>query len=275
VAEREGGRQAGEQAAEAGGQRRPVIVVENLVAGYDGTVVLEGVSFEVYEGEVLFVLGESGSGKSTLLKHLVGLQTARSGRILFGGVDLAKAKEAELEKVRTRIGVLFQGGALVGSMTLGENVALPLSRHLEMPPDFLKMIVRMKLDMVNLGGYENHLPAEVSGGMKNRAGLARAIALDPTVLLLDEPTAGLDPITAREIDELIWKFNTGLGTTIVIVSQDVRSMLNIGNRAILLNGATRRIDAVGSPRQLAADPPTPLAARFFRIATGGHKEGQP
>jgi phospholipid/cholesterol/gamma-HCH transport system ATP-binding protein len=192
-------------------------------------------------------------------------------------VDLARAKERELEEVRTRIGVLFQGGALLGSMTLGENVALPLSRHLEMSPELTQMVVRMKLDMVNLGGYENHLPVEVSGGMKNRAGLARAIALDPTVLLLDEPTSGLDPITAREIDDLIWKFNTGIGTTMVIVSQDIRSVLNIGHRAILLDSATRGIDAVGRPSELAADPPTPLVGRFFGSAAAqrGHGEQVP
>jgi phospholipid/cholesterol/gamma-HCH transport system ATP-binding protein len=250
------------------GGRRAVIVVENLTAGYTAEAVLKGVSFEVYEGEILFILGESGSGKSTLLKHLIGLRHALAGRVLFDGVDLARARERELEKVRTRIGVLFQGGALLGSMTLGENVELPLLRHRELSSELLRMVVRMKLDMVNLGGYENHLPVEVSGGMKNRAGLARALALDPTVLFLDEPTSGLDPITAREIDELIRKFNAGIGTTMVIVSQDIHSVLSIGHRAILLDGSTGGIDAVGPPRELAASPPTPLVARFFHSAEG-------
>jgi phospholipid/cholesterol/gamma-HCH transport system ATP-binding protein len=248
------------------GEPRALIVVEDLAAGYTSEAVLEGVSFEVYEGEIFFILGESGSGKSTLLRHLMGLRPALAGRVLFDGVDLARARERELERVRGRIGVLFQGGALLGSMTLGENVELPLLRHRELSPELLQLIVRAKLDMVNLGGYENHLPSEVSGGMKNRAGLARAIALDPKVLFLDEPTSGLDPNTALEIEELILKLNTGIGTTMVIVSQDIHSVLSIGHRAVLLDASTRGIDAVGSPRELRAHPPTPFAGRFFHSA---------
>jgi phospholipid/cholesterol/gamma-HCH transport system ATP-binding protein len=228
------------------GSPQPVIVVEELTAAYEDRVVLESVSFEIYRGEILFILGQSGCGKSTLLKHIIGLQPPRSGRVVVGGIDLAAASESELEEVRSRIGVLFQGGALLGSMTLGQNLALPLQRHLQIPPELEEQIVRMKLSMVNLGGYENHLPAELSGGMKNRAGLARALVLDPMVLFLDEPTSGLDPITAREIDDLICKFNEDIGMTMVIVSQDMRSVANIA-----------------------------FAARFFRSAEQGRVEQEP
>jgi phospholipid/cholesterol/gamma-HCH transport system ATP-binding protein len=242
----------------------PIIAVEDLVAAYGEQRVLGGLSFEVHRGEVFFVVGESGCGKSTLLKNLVGLHPPEGGRIRVCGVDIGTASDGELEQVRTRLGVLFQGGALLGSLTVGENVALPLLRHLQAPPELLERIVRMKLAMVNLAGYENHMPAELSGGMKNRVGLARAFALDPLVLLLDEPTSGLDPINAGEIDELIARFNRSLGTTMVIVSQDMRSVFSIGQRVMLLDKDRRGIAAIGSPEELRAHPPTPFAARFFQ-----------
>ncbi len=241
-----------------------IIEVDNLTAAYGEEEVLENVSFQVRTGEVFFILGESGCGKSTLLKHIFGLHPVRSGRIRVCGVEITSAGEAELEQVRARMGILFQGGALLGSLTVGQNVALPLERYLELPPELLELIVRMKLAMVNLAGYENHLPAELSGGMKNRAGLARAFALDPAVIFLDEPTSGLDPITAAEIDDLIRKFNRGIGTTMVIVSQDMRSVFEIGDRVLLLDRNVRGVAAVGAPRALREAPPGPLAARFFR-----------
>ncbi len=242
----------------------PIVVVENLVAAYEGRPVLEGVSFGAWPGEILFIVGQSGCGKSTLLKCIVGLHPLEAGSVRLCGVDIATARDAALEQVRARVGVLFQGGALLGSLTVGENVALPLLHHLEIPPDLLTLMVRMKLSMVNLAGYENHMPAELSGGMRNRAGLARAFALDPAIILLDEPTSGLDPINAREIDELIRKFNQSLGTTMVIVSQDMRSVFAIGQRVILLDKERRGIAAIGTPGELRSSPPSELAARFFQ-----------
>ncbi len=241
----------------------PVISVSHLHVGYGDGDVLQDVSFDIHQGEIFFIVGESGCGKSTLMKHIVGLYPARSGRITVCGVDITNATDSQMEEVRARIGILFQGGALLGSLTVRENVELPLLRHPEITPDLLQSIVRIKLDMVNLPGYENHLPSELSGGLRNRIGLARAFALDPAVVFLDEPTSGLDPMNAREIDELIRKFNHAIGTTMVIVSQDIRSVLSIAHRVLLLDKNTKRVSALGTPAELAHDPPTELAARFF------------
>ena len=246
----------------------PIVAVENLVTSYGYERVLDGVSFEVMPGEIFFILGESGCGKSTLLKHIIGLHQPESGRVRVCGVEINATRESDLSRVRTRVGILFQGGALLDSLTVGENVALPLLRHMEAPPNLVAQIVRMKLAMVNLAGYENHMPAEISGGMQNRVGLARAFALDPTVIFLDEPTSGLDPINAQEIDELLAKVNRSLGTTMLIVSQDLRSVFSIGHRVMLLDGQRRGIAAIGTPGELRADPPTELAARFFRRSQG-------
>jgi phospholipid/cholesterol/gamma-HCH transport system ATP-binding protein len=228
----------------------PLIRVERLTARYDGTTVFKNVSFHVNRGEIFVILGESGCGKSTLMKHMIGLYRPVSGRILYGGTDITAASEQELQKVRMGLGVLFQNGALFGSMTLFENVSLPLLRYSELSPETVKQIVKMKLAMVNLTGYENHLPSELSGGMRNRAGLARALVLDPEVLFLDEPSAGLDPVTAAGIDNLILKINRGMGTTMVIITQELESIFNIAQRVIMLGKREKGVIAEGDPREL-------------------------
>jgi phospholipid/cholesterol/gamma-HCH transport system ATP-binding protein len=247
----------------ASAEKTPIIRVEGLSARYEDATIFEGVDLQIFKGEILVILGESGCGKSTLLKHMFGLYRPYAGRVLIEGVDIALAGAAELRDLRRRIGILFQSGALFGSMTLAENVALPLLEYRGLPPGIIRLIVKMKLGMVNLAGYENHLPSELSGGMKKRAALARAIALDPTVLFFDEPTAGLDPVTAAEIDNLIKEINAGMGTTMVIVTQELASIFNIAQRVIMLDKTEKGIIAEGDPRYLKEHSTDLRVTNFF------------
>lgn len=242
---------------------QPVISVEHLVAGYDEQPIFDDLSFEVRRGEVFVILGGSGCGKSTLLRLLIGLKPARSGRIVINGIDITGGDESGLATVRKQIGVLFQSGALLGSLTLAENVALPLHEYTDLSDDEIKRIVTMKLAMVNLAGFEHHLPSEISGGMVKRAGLARAMALDPTILFFDEPSAGLDPITSVELDELIKGLARSLGTTMVVVTHELDSILNIADRVIMLDKRARGIIAEGDPRQLRQQSQDPFVRAFF------------
>jgi phospholipid/cholesterol/gamma-HCH transport system ATP-binding protein len=243
--------------------RKPIIVVENLTAAFEGDTIFQNVSFEVYEGEIFVILGGSGCGKSTLMKHMIGLYETTSGKVVVHGVDITKADERELKKIRLDIGVAFQEGGLFGSMTLAENVALPLQEYTELSPETIDLVVKMKLGMVHLAGYENHLPEELSGGMKKRAGLARAMALDPTVLFFDEPSAGLDPITSAELDSLIKSIRAGIGTTMVIVTHELQSIFNIADRIIMLDKAAKGIIAEGDPRWLKDNSSDPRVKAFF------------
>ena len=241
----------------------PAICVENLVAGYDDNLIFDKLNFQVQRGELFVILGGSGCGKSTLLRLLIGLKSPAAGRILVNGVDIAKAGENAMQGVRTGIGVLFQSGALFGSMTLAENVALPLQEYTDLPPEAIDRIVSMKLAMVSLVGHENHYPSELSGGMVKRAGLARAMALDPAILFFDEPSAGLDPITAAELDQLIKDLNRGLGTTMVVVTHELESIMAIADRVIMLDAGKKGIIAEGDPRELKKHSQDPLVRSFF------------
>jgi phospholipid/cholesterol/gamma-HCH transport system ATP-binding protein len=243
--------------------RKPVIVVENLTASFGSDTIFENVSFEVYEGEIFGILGGSGCGKSTLMKHMIGLHETASGKVAVHGVDMTKADERQLKKIRLGIGVAFQSGGLFGSMTLAENVALPLQEYTELSPETIDLVVKMKLGMVDLAGYENHLPEELSGGMKKRASLARAMALDPTVLFFDEPSAGLDPITSAELDSLIKSIRAGIGTTMVIVTHELPSILNIADRIIMLDKAAKGVIAEGDPRWLKDNSTDTRVKAFF------------
>jgi len=243
--------------------KAPVITVERLTARFGSNTIFENVSFEVYKGEIFVILGGSGCGKSTLMKHMIGLYEAESGKVVINGIDVTKADEKKLRKVRLGIGVAFQSGSLFGSMTLAENVALPLQEYTDLSPELIDLIVKMKLGMVQLAGYENHLPEELSGGMKKRAGLARAMAMDPTVLFFDEPSAGLDPITSAELDSLIKSINAGMGTTMVIVTHELQSILNIADRIIMLDKAARGIIAEGDPKWLKDQATDPRVRNFF------------
>ncbi len=241
----------------------PVIVVERLRAAYGEKVILEDVSFQVSRGEILAIVGGSGCGKSTLLKYMIGLYRAESGRVLLSGADMVAADEKTLNELRMGIGVLFQSGALIGSMTLGENVALPLKEHTNLASGLIARIVRMKLAMVGLAGYENHYPSELSGGMKKRAGCARAMALDPTILFFDEPSAGLDPVTSAELYEMIKNLNRDMGTTMVIVTHDLDLIFGIVDRVIMLDRDSKGIIGEGPPQFLRQDVADPRDKNFF------------
>jgi phospholipid/cholesterol/gamma-HCH transport system ATP-binding protein len=245
------------------GSDDPVIVVEGLTARFGETTVLENVNLKVLRGEILCIVGGSGCGKSTLLKHMIGLIRPDAGRVIVGGDDIAAVDDERLNRIRRGIGVLFQSDALFGSMTLGENVALPLSSFTRISAETATLIVRMKLGMVNLAGYENHYPAELSGGMRKRGGLARAMVLDPQILFFDEPSAGLDPINAAELEMLILGINAGLGTTMVIVSHQVDLVLRVAHRILMLDRSARGIVAEGPPEELRANATEPLVRNFL------------
>jgi phospholipid/cholesterol/gamma-HCH transport system ATP-binding protein len=242
---------------------KPVIIVEGLTARYGEVTILEDVSFEVFRGERFMILGGSGSGKSTLLKHMIGLLKPCSGRVIINGVDISRADEQMLRKVRREIGVLFQADALFGSMSLAQNVMMPLAEYTDLPMGLIREIVRMKLGLVHLSGYDNHMPAELSGGMRKRAGLARAMALDPMFLFFDEPWAGLDPVTAAELDILIRSLNEGIGTTMVFVTQELASIFNLGQRVIMLHKDAKGIIARGTPDELRKKSSDPRVTNFF------------
>jgi phospholipid/cholesterol/gamma-HCH transport system ATP-binding protein len=243
--------------------QEPIIVVEGLTARFGENTVFERVSFRVNRGEILVILGGSGCGKSTLLKHLIGLYPPTAGRVLVNGIDIMTDDESMLHSLKTGIGVLFQSGALFGSMTLAQNVGLTLQEFTDLNEETIDLIVRMKLALVNLAGYENHLPEEISGGMAKRAGLARAMALDPAILFFDEPSAGLDPVTAAELDNLIKSLNAGMGTTMVVVTHELESIFAIAHRVIMLDKGAKGIIAEGDPRDLKEHSPDPRVKNFF------------
>lgn len=244
-------------------EREQVIEVEGLTVRYGDNTILEDLELQVYKGEVLAVLGGSGCGKSVLLKHIIGLETPDKGKVVVKGIDIVQGREGEVRKLKREIGMLFQSAALFGSMTIWENVALPLSEFTDLPVHDIDLMVRMKLGMVGLAGYENHLPSELSGGMKKRAGIARAMALDPDILFFDEPSAGLDPITAAGLDTLIKQINTGMGTTMVIVTHELESIFSIAQRVIMLDKSKRGIIAEGTPWDLKARSTDPRVLNFF------------
>jgi len=227
-----------------------MITVQNLVGAYGEQEVLHGISLHVEDGEIMCIMGQSGCGKTTLLRHLMGLQEPTGGTVKIGDKDLVQMRRSEYMEFYRSTGVLFQSGALFNSLTVGENVAFPLREHTRLAEPVIDIVVRMKLQQVGLKGTEHLMPAELSGGMKKRAGLARALALDPSILFLDEPTSGLDPIIAAGIDELILRLRDAYKATMVVVSHDVQSGFRIADRiAVMLDG---RFVEVGTPQQIRA-----------------------
>lgn len=241
-----------------------VITVNGVEKRFDERVVFQNLSFEVRRGEIFIILGGSGCGKSTLLKLLIGLHRPSAGEALVLGQNLATLTGAPRRAALARIGVMWQQGALLGSLNLAENVALPMEQHTRLPPAARDALARAKLGLVGLGDAATRLPAEISGGMLKRAGIARAMALDPEILFLDEPSAGLDPITSAGLDELITTLARQTGTTFVVVTHELQSILAIGDRCIMLDRAAKGLIAEGDPRELRDNSDNPTVRAFFR-----------
>jgi phospholipid/cholesterol/gamma-HCH transport system ATP-binding protein len=233
----------------------PLVQVEGLTMAFGEKVVQHDLNFEVRPGEILVLMGGSGCGKSTLLRHMIGLQQPAAGRVRYGNVDLAEADEAALDALRRHFGVMFQAGALWSSMSVGQNVMLPLQEFTTLPDDEIENLARFKLALVGLDGSFDASPASLSGGMKKRAAIARAMALDPPLLYLDEPSAGLDPLTSARLDELILHLRDHLGSTIVMVTHELDSIFAVADRALFLDAKEKTMTALDAPRALLAHGP--------------------
>ena len=240
-----------------------IIQVKNLTVGYGSNIVLKDLNFSVKRGEIFVILGGSGCGKSSLLKNMIGLYDPPTGEVLIEGKDIVTADGAERQEILTRFGVMYQQGALFGSMNLLENVRLFLEEYTDLTPDEMSLISRCKLDLVGLLPFESFMPSEISGGMQKRAAIARAMALDPDILFLDEPSAGLDPITSAELDQTILSISRNLGITFVVVTHELPSIYTIADRVIMLDKETKGIIAEGKPQWLRDNSEIPLVRQFF------------
>lgn len=244
------------------------IRVENLTVAYGSNVLMKNVDFTVSKGDVFIIMGGSGSGKSSLLRVLTGLKEPAKGDVFIDDQNFYAADSAARKEIMRNCGILYQSGALFSSMTLAENIALPLQQYTDYSENMIKDLVALKLALVGLKGYEDFYPAEISGGMKKRAGLARALALDPDILYFDEPSAGLDPVSSKLLDDLILEINKSLGTTIVVITHELSSIFAIGSNSIYLDVDIKGISAYGNPHDLLKNPPNKNVLSFL---TGGKK----
>ncbi len=241
-----------------------IIEVRDVTAGYGHTAILKDIRFEVRAGEIFAILGGSGSGKSTLLKHMIGLTRPLSGSVIIDGTDVITAEGEERLHVLKKIGVAYQSGALFGSMTILTNVALVLTEFTDLPGEAIETIAQMKLKAVGLQAAAYKMPSELSGGMRKRAAIARALAMDPKILFLDEPSAGLDPVTSAQIDELILELSHGLGITSVIVTHELLSIFAVADRVVMVDKEAQTIIARGKPQELRDQSDNPVVRQFFR-----------
>jgi phospholipid/cholesterol/gamma-HCH transport system ATP-binding protein len=253
------------------GDDKARISVRHLTMAFGSFVVMRDLNFEVRRGSIVFIMGGSGCGKSTLLRHMIGLNEPAEGEVFYEDVNFTRSSPEEREQLLRRVGVLYQSGALWSSMTLGENVGLPLGEFTSLSPAEIEEVATLKLALVGLKGFEDYFPSEISGGMQKRAGLARAMALDPDILFLDEPSAGLDPISSRMLDELIVGLRDSLGATIIIVSHELASILSIGDDCVFLDIDERTITARGRPRDLLEHSDNANVRRFLTRA--GSRDG--
>ena len=247
------------------------ITVRNLTMAYGSFVLMRDLNFTVKRGDIFVIMGGSGCGKSTLLRHLIGLKEPATGEILYGDFNFTRAQPEEREQMLRRFGILYQSGALWSSMTLAENIGLPLGEFTDLNDEQIRKIASLKLALVGLRGFEDFYPSEISGGMQKRAGLARAMALDPDVLFFDEPSAGLDPISSRLLDELILEVRDSLGSTIVVVTHELASIFTIANNSVFLDAESRTQIATGDPHEMLAHSTDPRVRKF--LTRGAEKDG--
>lgn len=246
-----------------------IIDVHSLTVGYGDYVLLKDASYQINKGDIFIIMGGSGCGKSSMLRVLTGLVPPLAGNVVINGVDITTADESQIQAIRKKSGILYQSGALFSSMTLAENIALPLQQYSDYSPQSIRELAHLKLALVGLAGFDDFYPSEISGGMKKRAGLARALALDPDIVYFDEPSAGLDPISSRNLDDLIIELNRSLGTTIVVVTHELASIFAIGNNSIFLDAESKTILARGNPNDLVKNPPNKEVYKF--LTRGGEK----
>jgi len=245
------------------------IIGENITVAYGDYVLLKNADFTVNTGDIFIIMGASGGGKSSLLRVITGLMPPASGKIIIDGKDFSGGSPEVRDSIMRKTGILYQSGALFSSMTLGENVALPLQQYTDYSPKLISELVDLKLSLVGLGGFNDFYPSELSGGMKKRAGLARALALDPEILYFDEPSAGLDPVSSKHLDDLILDINHSLGTTLIIVTHELASIFAIGNNSIFLDSESKTIIGRGDPKELVKHPPNEIVYNF--LTRGGER----
>lgn len=242
---------------------QPQIEVRNLDMAYGSFVLMRDLNFTVHRGDIFIIMGGSGCGKSTLMKIMIGLKEPARGQVIYEGMSFWEADASDQERIMKRFGVLYQSGALWSSMTLAENVALPLEQYTDLNPGQIREIVSLKLSLVGLGGFEDYYPSEISGGMRKRAGLARAMALDPDILFFDEPSAGLDPVSAHLLDDLIIQLRDSLGATVVVVTHELASIFAVGDNSVYLDTETKTMTAYGDPKKLLAESKDPKVIQFL------------
>jgi phospholipid/cholesterol/gamma-HCH transport system ATP-binding protein len=250
-------------------EAEPQIVVKDLDMGYGSFILMRNLNFIVNKGDIFIIMGGSGCGKSTLLKLLVGLKEPLSGQVFYDGTSFWEIDPEEQKRIMRRFGILYQSGALWSSMTLAENIAIPLEQYTRMTKAEIRDLASLKLALVGLAGFEDFYPSEISGGMRKRAGLARAMALDPDILFFDEPSAGLDPVSARLLDDLILELRDSLGTTFVVVTHELGSIFAIGNNSVYLDVETRTMTASGDPNRLLAESKDPTVRAFLTRGAEG------